>query len=369
MISGEDAVMTRSRDQARAAARAFTLVELLVVIAIIATLIGLLLPAVQSAREAARRMSCQNNLKQIGLSCLSYESAKRAFPYGNAIIATYSGGAVPKGTNLKYGSGWTLEIMPYSENNALKALYRPNLDILSSDAQVKQLRETPVAAYACPSDHPMQLGQPDSPAEAKSVSFWSGSYRACAGRGNGSATWYLWEDLPAPYQTSTSTANSGGTPIHAGWRGVMHAVRQDPTSNTIDQSFPLKPERVKAIADGLTKTLLAAESTNRNTSPSGSNREWGRRSYWAHSFGNYTSSQTLPQDRTLLGDYGKCSAIPDGAEPNTGNSNRACMSGWFALHPGGINGVMCDGSVQFFDLAMDKQTWAVMGSIADGGVY
>ena len=101
------------------------------------------------------------NLKQIGLSCLSYESAKRAFPYGNAIISTYSGGAVPKGTNLKYGSGWTLEIMPYSENNAIKALYRPNLDILSSDAQVKQLRETPVAAYARP------VGSPDAARPAR----------------------------------------------------------------------------------------------------------------------------------------------------------------------------------------------------------
>jgi len=166
MAPDEYAVMTRFRIAARAAARGFTLVELLVVIAIIATLIGLLLPAVQSAREAARRTSCQNNLKQIGLSCLSYESAKRAFPYGNAIIAAYTGGAVPKGTNSKYGSGWTLEIMPYSENNALKALYKPNLDILSTDAAVKQLRETSVPAYACPSDHPMQLGQPDSPAEA-----------------------------------------------------------------------------------------------------------------------------------------------------------------------------------------------------------
>jgi prepilin-type processing-associated H-X9-DG protein len=188
-------------------------------------------------------------------------------------------------------------------------------------------------------------------------------------RGNGSATWYPWEDLPDPYQSSRSTANSGGKPIHQGWRGVMHAVRQDSVSRAIDQAFPLRPERIKAIADGLSKTLLVSESTNRNSQPSGNNTEWGRRSSWAHSYGNYTSSQTIPQERTLLGDYGKCLATPDGAEPNTGTSNRACMSGWFALHSGGINGVMADGSVQFIDLAMDKQAWAVMGSIADDGIY
>jgi len=112
-----------------------------------------------------------------------------------------------------------------------------------------------------------------------------------------------------------------------------------------------------------------AESTNRNTAPSGNNTEWARRTYWAYSWGNFLASQTTPQDRTLLGDYGRCTAIPDGAEPNTGASNRACMSGWYSLHSGGMNGVTCDGAVQFIDFGMDKQAWAVLGSVADEGIY
>jgi len=356
----------------RSAARGFTLVELLVVIAIIATLIGLLLPAVQSAREAARRSSCQNNLKQIGLACLTYESSKRAFPYGNALIIA-SATPVPKGTNATgFGSGWTLEIMPFAENAQLQALYKPNLNIEANDPAMKQLRETPVASYSCPSDFPMELYLPASTATNK---YWPGSYRSNAGRGNGFVTWYLWEDLPPPYQTGSrgisppSNSGSGGA-VHAGWRGPMHAVRQDPTTRRIDSQFALRPERTKDVTDGLSKTLLVAESTNRNTAPNGNNTEYGRRSFWAFSWGNYASSQTVPQDRTLWGDYGKCTAIGDGTgEPNTGGSYRACMSGWYSLHPNGMNGVACDGTVQFYDFTMDKQTWAVLGSIADGGTY
>jgi len=90
------------------AARGFTLVELLVVIAIIGILIALLLPAVQSARESARRTQCANNLKQIGLALLNYETAQREFPPGG--LHTAQGG---------YGHSWWVRILPYIEQRAV----------------------------------------------------------------------------------------------------------------------------------------------------------------------------------------------------------------------------------------------------------
>jgi prepilin-type N-terminal cleavage/methylation domain-containing protein/prepilin-type processing-associated H-X9-DG protein len=329
----------------------FTLVELLVVIAIIGVLVALLLPAVQAAREAARRSQCANNLKQIGLAVLNYESALGVLPYSNMLNGGNSIG------NAEYLSGWTREILPFAENTALKQLYLPKVNgttVPITAPAAKAFRETQVPMYTCPSDFPFELEFPHSGPAAGSVQFMPGSYRANAGRGNGHVTWYLAEDLP-----SLSETREG---IHDGWRGPMHAVWTNKQSPPLPME--LRQEALKAITDGTTNTILAAESTN-VFAP--------RRSFWAYTWGNAVASQPTPYAGTLLGDWCRCSPSgANGCSPATGvvygTSNRACMSGWYSGHPNGMNSVMCDGSVNFISWDIDMDTFIVMGSIADEGV-
>ncbi len=130
----------------------FTLVELLVVIAIIGILVGLLLPAVQAAREAARRMQCSNNLKQIGLALHNYESAHRRFPPGfiSTVTGTWSGlgnDPIPEA-----GPGWSFfaMILPHLEQTSLHSSIDFNSPITSPVNQIA--RSTAVSSYQCPSD-------------------------------------------------------------------------------------------------------------------------------------------------------------------------------------------------------------------------
>ncbi|MGI9177381.1 MAG: DUF1559 domain-containing protein [Pirellulales bacterium] len=134
--------------------RAFTLVELLVVIAIIATLIGLLLPAVQSAREAARRMQCSNNLRQVSLAAHGYENAKKflvpAFLGDNSLISQAGG----------YNSWptWAALILPYMEEKSIADLWDLKRVVA---AQPPAAYQTPVKIYSCPSRLPPVLSEND----------------------------------------------------------------------------------------------------------------------------------------------------------------------------------------------------------------
>src|SRR5215813_10142130 len=136
---------------------AFTLIELLVVIAIIAVLIALLLPAVQAAREAARRIQCTNNLKQIGLAVHNYHDSVGILPLGCAVTFDRA--------NNPYFQGWgiTARILPYMEDqNKFNA---SNFSLANETPQNDTVMRISIATYMCPSDGQNQVifiddGQP-----------------------------------------------------------------------------------------------------------------------------------------------------------------------------------------------------------------
>ncbi|MBR0238157.1 MAG: DUF1559 domain-containing protein [Thermoguttaceae bacterium] len=173
----------------------FTLVELLVVISIIAILIGLLLPAVNAARGVANRMSCSNNLKQIGLACTSYATNQQFFPPAAVPVSTTGNlnteQAAPTHNNQR--ANWMILILPYMDNNAL---YDEFTDLLKKDttksvgddlttaasgrtdvSPMTKLRRTVIAPYRCPSDPYVDVEYKDA-----SSKYWSrGCYAANAG--------------------------------------------------------------------------------------------------------------------------------------------------------------------------------------------
>jgi len=320
----------------------FTLVELLVVIAIIGVLVALLLPAVQSAREAARRAQCTNNLKQIGIAVHNYEDVWKAMPPG-----CYHG---------VFGT-WVLHILPFMEQTALHQQYVNSGGIASfrnggiryGGAQNLPVTTTQLKAYVCPSDtKSAQAGI------ISGVTFHN--YVANYGntvRGRVSPVGTTGSGLPNQF---------GGAPFIE----VIHQQTADSTYYTyimLANEAPFKDKtRMAEITDGTSNTLAVSETVQ---GKGGDLRGFGWWGGGAHFETLLTPNSSLP-DRTEQSCTTAIKLNPPCVNRSAGNASQEESIAARSRHPSGVSSVQCDGSVRFFSNNINLDVWRAWGTAAAG---
>lgn len=320
-----------SRSHARTA---FTLVELLVVIAIIGILVGLLLPAVQAAREAARRMQCSNNLKQIPLAMHNYESTFRRFPSGNLVGASFS-----------VGLSVHARLLPFMEQSNLYQLV--DFNNAYNHANNTNARLQTIPTFMCPSDNfsllPTTLGGPNS-------------YYANSGT----------NILAGSPPTSSSDANFGMPECN----GIFYRESKvrpgdvtDGLSNTCAFSEKIAGDGNNGISTPISDTYQPG------TFPA--NADQALRDCMAVNTNDLSKQGYSNVGAPWIQAYHSTTLYYHVLPPNT----RSCMfpPGRIATtagsrHTGGVSSALCDGSVRFVSATIDLSTWRSLGTRNGGEV-
>lgn len=341
--------------------RGFTLVELLVVIAIIGILVGLLLPAVQAAREAARRMSCSNNLKQIGLGLLNYESASKAFP----AAALWKSGSI--GSNAAPGAGqqrnfsWVCGILPYCEQQAIFSAINFNVPLAGPNPDSNSVTLASPQGY--------QLLPDGTPITSKRIAMFM--CPSDPGFGSGS-----------PNRYNLAWTNYAGCEGYDWWKRANHPLSGFFNLNTYTT--------ISAITDGTSNTLAVVEASTQAFEPrpgiGGHQRNGGGQPRGGGSdnavfrtllvSANTNSDVMGPSGWNLPRPDGSTAGFWWGGAPYTmqptflhcfGINNN--WPGASSRHTGGAQAVYADGSVHFLSETMDYPGEASIGYARGAGVW
>ncbi|MBN2295308.1 MAG: DUF1559 domain-containing protein [Pirellulales bacterium] len=321
--------------------RGFTLVELLVVIAIIGILIALLLPAVQAAREAARRMQCSNNLKQMGLAALGHESAYGFFPSGG--WAPIWVGDPDRGVGKSQPGGWIFSVLPYMEQNELHQLGAGATSDADREVANAKRVTTPVVAFCCPSRRPVRI----APSSCVTYAYF------CRSVTGGKAAHTC-------YAANMGEADSTVFIPSSYWPG-SYAQGDDPnfnwypTTNVSGVCFQRSEVTVAMISDGTSNTYFAGEK-NINPDHYTDGKDGG------DDWSMYSGQQDDIVRLVAKLNGGVATYYP----PLRDTAGLGYTEGFGGPHSGGLNMAFCDGSVHTINFEIDPEIHRCLGSRQDG---
>jgi len=367
--------MTSSR---RPALPGFTLIELLVVIAIIAVLISLLLPAVQSAREAARRAQCTNNLKQLGLAVHNYHSSFDCFPAYVVFLGPAGGSSCCPPSNGGNGWGWDaswlVSLLPNLEQGSLYNSF--NFSISADGAPNTTVTYNGLSAVVCPSDSIKQ--RPDYPwaptnyrsnyGEPGVVRLWAGTIVP-----NYTSTpqqWWGVDSNLAYFGMEGLTDGSSNTALFSeklmGIGGLpANSVSVNSSQYKLRTAFPITGDWTQYNTNNVTLALsylatcnsLPGTTLSNNDSNWGNGFSWALANPWNYLLNGYNHNNT-PNSLSCL------STADQGGEWGGVVGIITATSG----HPGGVNLGLADGSVKFVKNSIETKTWWALGTRNGGEV-
>ena len=323
---------------------AFTLIELLVVIAIIAVLIALLLPAVQSAREAARRAQCVNNLKQMALGMHNYLDGNQCYPPGGIYSVNDNPVYTANGSSLRSNySGWAVSILPYMEQSPLSNTY--NFQLHNWAPENSTVYQTRLAAQLCPSDVGQGASIPSfgigGALTSPYTNIATGSYKGVAGR------------YAHTYSGTVITSD-----LFWDFASFVELLGPEPASRgilTVSGVGGVSTTSIASITDGTSNTMLIGEYAT-DDAGGGSNF----RAMWAGSWG-YMSLAHAGASQGVRGipSYKKCL--------NYIAANR-CRRAFASFHPGAMNFAFADGSVKPIKVYTDANVYQALATIGGGEI-